>query len=90
MRPRARCPARRKRDRRAPCRGDEALLRRYWEIVWTTLLLALLAAGAICALVGRVREAADQRGLPRPPGLARAALLQGLLPLIALLGLIFF
>jgi len=44
-------------------------------IVWTTLLLALLAAGAICALVGRVREAAELRGLPRPPGLARAALL---------------
>jgi hypothetical protein len=51
-------------------------------IVWTTLLLALLAAGAICALVGQVRHTAEQRGLPGIPGAARLALL---LPLVLIL-----
>jgi hypothetical protein len=50
--------------------------------VWTTLLLALLAAGAICALVARATDAALQRGLPRPAGAARLALL---IPLVLIL-----
>ena len=44
-------------------------------VIWTTLLLGLLAAGGVCALVRRAGAAAQARGLPRPPALARAALL---------------
>ncbi len=44
-------------------------------VIWTTLLLGLLAAGGVCALVRRVAAAAVARGLPRPPPLARVALL---------------
>jgi hypothetical protein len=31
-------------------------------VLWTTLLLGVLAAGAVCAFVGRARELAEQRG----------------------------
>ncbi len=44
-------------------------------IIWTTLLLALLAAGGVCALVQRATDAAVRRGLPRPTAVARLALL---------------
>jgi hypothetical protein len=44
-------------------------------IIWTTLLLGLLAAGAVCALVARASDVALTRGLPRPSPLAQAALL---------------
>jgi hypothetical protein len=44
-------------------------------IIWTTLLLALLAAGGVGALVSRAGEVAHRRGLPRPTTLARLALL---------------
>jgi hypothetical protein len=51
-------------------------------IVWTTLCLALLAAGGVCALADRAAEAAQWRGLPRPVTAARLALL---LPLLLVL-----
>ena len=35
-------------------------------IIWTTLLLALLAAGGVCALVARAGEVAAAPGLPGP------------------------
>jgi hypothetical protein len=44
-------------------------------VIWTTLLMGLLAAGGVCALVRRAGAAAEARGLPGPPALARAALL---------------
>jgi len=44
-------------------------------IIWTTLLLALLAAGGVCAVVRRAADAAQHRGLPRPTAIARLALL---------------
>jgi len=42
-------------------------------MLWATLLLALLAAGAVCAIGGLIRESATLRGLRRPPLLLRAA-----------------
>jgi hypothetical protein len=51
-------------------------------IVWTTLLLALLAAGAVGALAARAGEVALRRGLPRPSTMGRLALL---LPLVLVL-----
>jgi hypothetical protein len=51
-------------------------------VVWTTLCLALLAAGGVCALVGRATDAAQRRGLPRPVTPARLALL---LPMVLVL-----
>jgi len=42
-------------------------------MLWTTLLLALLAGGAVCALGALVREIAGFRGLARPTPMARAA-----------------
>ena len=44
-------------------------------ILWTTLLLGLLAAGGLCALVGRVWDLAQRDGLPGPTAEAMAALL---------------
>jgi hypothetical protein len=44
-------------------------------IVWTTMSLALLAAGGVAALVGRADEEAHHRGLPEPTPAARMALL---------------
>jgi hypothetical protein len=44
-------------------------------IVWTTLLLGLLAAGGVCALFGRAREVAQRNGWPGPTAEAVAALL---------------
>jgi len=44
-------------------------------VIWTTLLLALLAAGGVCSLVRRAERAARLRGLPQPIALARLALL---------------
>ena len=44
-------------------------------VIWTTLLLALLAAGGVCAVVRRAAQAAQHRGLPRPTAIARLALL---------------
>jgi hypothetical protein len=44
-------------------------------IVWTTLLLAMLAAGGVCALATRANDAAERLGRPRPTAAARAALL---------------
>ncbi|MDT5024825.1 MAG: hypothetical protein QOE61_1251, partial [Micromonosporaceae bacterium] len=51
-------------------------------IIWTTLFLALLAAGGVGALAARVGEVALRRGLPRPTATARLALL---LPLVLVL-----
>jgi hypothetical protein len=51
-------------------------------IIWTTLFLALLAAGGVGALAARVGEVALRRGLPRPAAMARLALL---LPLVLVL-----
>jgi hypothetical protein len=42
-------------------------------MLWATLLLALLAGGAVCALGALVREIASFRGLARPTPMARAA-----------------
>lgn len=44
-------------------------------IIWTTVLLVLLAAGGVSALAARAMEVAQRRGLPRPNGVARLALL---------------
>jgi hypothetical protein len=44
-------------------------------ILWTTLLLGLLAAGALCGLIERAREVAQRGGLPGPTAEATAALL---------------
>jgi hypothetical protein len=44
-------------------------------IVWTTLLLAILAAGGVSSLATRAVDAARRRGLPQPVGVGRAALL---------------
>jgi hypothetical protein len=44
-------------------------------ILWTTLLLGLLAAGGVCALFGRAREVAQRGGWPAPTAEAMAALL---------------
>jgi hypothetical protein len=45
-------------------------------VIWTTLLLGVLAAGAVAALVARSRDLAVERGSPRPgPWLKLAALL---------------
>jgi hypothetical protein len=44
-------------------------------IIWTTLLLGLLAAGGLGALVERAREVAQRNGLPMPTPEAMAALL---------------
>jgi hypothetical protein len=35
-------------------------------VIWTTLLLGVLAAGAVAALVARSRDLAVERGFPRP------------------------
>jgi hypothetical protein len=51
-------------------------------MLWATLLLALLAAGAVCALGGLVRETAAWRGLERPSLVARAAVV---LPVVLVL-----
>lgn len=37
-------------------------------VVWTTLLLGILAAGAVAALAARARDLAQARGAPRPGG----------------------
>ena len=42
-------------------------------VVWTTLLLGVLAAGAVSALVARARELARYRGSPYPGGWLRLA-----------------
>ncbi|HEX6498508.1 MAG TPA: hypothetical protein VF054_05690 [Micromonosporaceae bacterium] len=52
-------------------------------VVWTTLLLALLAAGAVSALVNRAQEIADQRVPYRPGPLLRLATLLPLLLVLA-------
>ena len=51
-------------------------------IIWTTLFLALLAAGGVGALTARAGEVALRRGLPRPTTMATLALL---LPLVLVL-----
>jgi hypothetical protein len=51
-------------------------------VLWTTLLLAVLAAGAVSALWSRARELALDRGSPRPGGWLRLA---ALLPLLLVL-----
>jgi hypothetical protein len=52
-------------------------------IIWTTLLLGLLAGGAVGAVVDRSHDAALQRGLPRPATMARLALLVPMLLVLA-------
>jgi len=44
-------------------------------ILWTTLLLGLLAAGGLCGLIERARDVAQRSGLPAPTPEAMAALL---------------
>ncbi|HEY2950490.1 MAG TPA: hypothetical protein VGJ53_19165 [Micromonosporaceae bacterium] len=44
-------------------------------VLWTTLLLAVLAAGAVCAFVERVSEVAAERGRRRPGPWLRLATL---------------
>ena len=44
-------------------------------IVWTTLLLALLAAGGVCGLVERISRLGDRLGLPNAAAWTRLALL---------------
>jgi hypothetical protein len=44
-------------------------------ILWTTLLLGLLAAGGFCGLLERAREVAQRGGLPAPTSEAMVALL---------------
>ncbi|HEY3007935.1 MAG TPA: hypothetical protein VGJ63_07710 [Micromonosporaceae bacterium] len=44
-------------------------------VLWTTLLLAVLAAGAVCALVERAREVAVERGRRQPGPWLRLATL---------------
>jgi hypothetical protein len=44
-------------------------------ILWTTLLLGLLAAGGFCGLIERAREVAQRGGLPAPTPEAMVALL---------------
>jgi len=51
-------------------------------MLWTTLLLAILAAGAVAAFVGRVDDIARQRVTERPGALLRLATL---LPLLLVL-----
>jgi len=55
-------------------------------IIWTTLLLGLLAAGAVCALVQRARQLADETTAGRPRLAIRLALLIPLL-LVAVEGI---
>lgn len=43
-------------------------------VIWTTLALAILAAGAVTAVADRARELALDRGAPRPVGWLRLAL----------------
>jgi hypothetical protein len=52
-------------------------------IIWTTLLLGVLAAGAVAGFLSRARELALSRGEPRPgPWLKFAALVPALLVLV--------
>ncbi len=51
-------------------------------IIWTTLLLALLAAGSVSALADRAGDVALRLGFPRPTTMARVALL---LPVVLVL-----
>jgi len=44
-------------------------------IIWTTLLLGVLAAGTVGALLNRARDLAQARGAPRPGGWLKLALL---------------
>lgn len=51
-------------------------------VIWTTLLLGVLAAGTVSALVSRARDLAVHRGSPRPGGWLRLA---ALVPLVLVL-----
>lgn len=51
-------------------------------VIWTTLLLGVLAAGTVSALVARARELARHRGSPYPGGWLRLA---AVLPLVLVL-----
>lgn len=44
-------------------------------VIWTTLLLGVLAAGAVAAFAPRAKEVALQRGFPRPGGWLKLAML---------------
>lgn len=44
-------------------------------VIWTTLLLGVLAAGAVAAFAPRAKDVALQRGFPRPGGWLKLAML---------------
>ena len=69
-----------RRPRRLPaccstCRASRACVRPGRLMLWATLLLGLLAAGAVCALGALFRESAKHLGMPRPQPLIRVAVI---------------